>query len=178
MTLDLQETARVMRATGMPQAVKVGGWSVDTRTQDPGDLFFALRGPNHDGHDYVRPALENGAAAAVVDCASGIEGELLVRDALGALQGLAAWARDRWGGRVVGITGSAGKTTTKDAVAHLLAVELAVGKTIGNLNNHVGVPLSILRLPDDSRVGVLEMGMNHAGEIRALAGIAKPNVGV
>jgi UDP-N-acetylmuramoyl-tripeptide--D-alanyl-D-alanine ligase len=167
--LGLQRPLRPSQATG---------WSVDTRTLLPGDLYFALRGPTHDGHDYVSLALEKGAAAAVVEQATPGENILVVPDTLVALQKLAAWARDRWGGRVVGITGSAGKTTAKDAIAHLLAVELPVGKTIGNFNNHVGVPLSILRLPDESRVAVLEMGMNHAGEIRALAAIAKPDIGV
>ncbi|MBZ5577775.1 MAG: UDP-N-acetylmuramoyl-tripeptide--D-alanyl-D-alanine ligase [Acidobacteriia bacterium] len=178
MTFKLEEAARTMGATGAARPVEVAGWSVDTRTQNPGDVFFALRGPNHDGHQFVAVALEKGAAAAVVDRSVGAAGELVVSDTLVALQKLAGWARGHWGGRVVGVTGSAGKTTTKDAIAHLLGVELAVGKTIGNLNNHVGVPLSILRLPDECRVAVLEMGMNHAGEIRDLAVIARPEIGV
>jgi UDP-N-acetylmuramoyl-tripeptide--D-alanyl-D-alanine ligase len=102
----------------------------------------------------------------------------MVADTLRALARLAQWARNQWGGRVIGITGSAGKTTTKDAIAHLLSLDLAVGKTIGNFNNQIGVPLSILRLPDAARIAVLEMGMNHAGEIRDLAAIAHPDVGV
>jgi UDP-N-acetylmuramoyl-tripeptide--D-alanyl-D-alanine ligase len=175
MTLDLQEVARAMRARGEPHAVKVAGWSVDTRTQSVGDVYFALRGPNHDGHDFVQAALEKGAADVVVE--RGDVG-LLVDDTLRALQDTGSFAREAWGGTVVGVTGSAGKTTTKDAIAHLLATEFPVGRTIGNLNNHVGVPLSILRLPDGCRAGVLEMGMNHAGEIAALAAIAKPEIGV
>jgi UDP-N-acetylmuramoyl-tripeptide--D-alanyl-D-alanine ligase len=157
---------------------------VDTRTQNVGDLYFALRGPNHDGHDFVEVAMERGAVGAVVERGTFrlslgyLRRRLLVSDTLRALQELGTWARQRWGGQVVGVTGSAGKTTTKDAIAHLLAVEMPVGKTVGNLNNHVGVPLSILRLPDDCRVGVLEIGMNHAGEIRDLAAIARPEVGV
>ena len=178
MTFDLATIARVIKAEAAPPPIPVAGWSVDTRTQSVGDLFFALRGPNHDGHDHARAAAERGAAAVVVERPTGAPLELVVPDALAALQQLAAWAREQWGGAVIGVTGSAGKTTTKDAIAHLLAARLAVGKTVGNFNNHVGVPLSILRLPADCRVAVLEMGMNHAGEIRELAAIARPDVGV
>jgi UDP-N-acetylmuramoyl-tripeptide--D-alanyl-D-alanine ligase len=157
----------------------ISGWSVDTRTLAPGDLYFALRGPSHDGHDYVEQAIQKGAAGVVVDHPiEGVRNATVVPDTLRALQSMARSARVRWGGQVIGVTGSAGKTTTKDAIADLLSVEMKVGKTIGNLNNHVGTPLSILRLPDDCQVAVLEMGMNHAGEIRALAEIARPNVGV
>jgi UDP-N-acetylmuramoyl-tripeptide--D-alanyl-D-alanine ligase len=178
MILDLRESAAVMRAQGTPLAVSTSGWSVDTRTQNPGDVFFALRGPNYDGHAFVEAALTKGAAAVVVERGNGTAGELVVGDTLAALQELAAWARRRWNGKVVGVTGSAGKTTTKDAIAHLLTPALAAGKTIGNFNNHVGVPLSILRLPDAAEIAVLEMGMNHAGEIRDLARIARPDIGV
>ncbi|HVN05573.1 MAG TPA: UDP-N-acetylmuramoyl-tripeptide--D-alanyl-D-alanine ligase [Bryobacteraceae bacterium] len=177
MILELSGVARAVGSAAPAVNAAVAGWSVDTRTLAPGDLFFALRGPNHDGHAYVALALEKGAAAAMVD--RPVDGQVMqVADVLAAMQALAAWARQKWGGRVVGVTGSAGKTTTKDAIARLLATELRVGKTVGNFNNHVGVPLSILRLPDDARVGVIEMGMNHAGEIRALAAIAKPDIGV
>jgi UDP-N-acetylmuramoyl-tripeptide--D-alanyl-D-alanine ligase len=179
MILPLDAAAYAMGADPPPGLVAVTGWSVDSRTLAPGDLFFALRGPNHDGHDYVKQALEQGAVAAVVDHALAASGCLLVvPDTLAALQSLAGWARQRWGGKVVAVTGSAGKTTTKDAIAHLLAAELPVGKTVGNWNNHVGVPLSILQLPDDAKLGVLEIGMNHAGEIQQLARIAAPNIGV
>jgi UDP-N-acetylmuramoyl-tripeptide--D-alanyl-D-alanine ligase len=179
MTLDLQEVARVTGAKGNPRPVKVTCWSVDTRTQGVGDAYFALRGPNFDGHDFVNAAHEKGAAAVVVErpC-GGLSEILLVSDTLCALQQLGQWARTKWGGTTVAVTGSAGKTTTKDAIAHVLATELPVGRTIGNLNNHVGVPLSILRLPDECRAAVLEMGMNHAGEIARLAEIARPDIGV
>jgi UDP-N-acetylmuramoyl-tripeptide--D-alanyl-D-alanine ligase len=157
----------------------VTGWSIDSRTVAPGDLFFALRGPNHDGHCFVETAFAQGAVAAVVEHPiGGGLAALVVPDAQAALDRLAAWARNRWSGAVVGITGSAGKTTTKEAIAQLLSVEMKVGKTVGNLNNHLGVPLSILRLPDDAEAAVLEIGMNHPGEIRRLAGIARPSIGV
>ena len=181
MTLDLQEVARAMAAAGEAAARPVAGWSVDTRTQRAGDVYFALRGANRDGHDFVPQALERGAAAVVVEAArcAGPDGKTLrVVDTLVALDELGAWARRKWGGMVIGVTGSAGKTTTKDAIAHLLEVRGPVGRTVGNLNNHIGVPLSILRLPDAARTAVLEMGMNHAGEIRALARMAQPEIGV
>jgi UDP-N-acetylmuramoyl-tripeptide--D-alanyl-D-alanine ligase len=157
----------------------ITGWSVDSRTLQPGDLFFALRGAVNDGHAHVAEVFEKGALAAVVEEAVDFEGRVLrVDDTLRALQELAAWARREWRGDVVAVTGSAGKTTTKDVIAEMLATEMATAKTQGNLNNHVGLPLSLLRLEETARVAVLEMGMNHAGEIRKLAAIAGPNVGV
>ena len=182
MTLDLQEVARAMGAAGEAPAAcrsRAGAWTRGHRT--PGDVYFALRGPNHDGHDFVAAALEKGAAAVVVERRGRGVGRascVVQRHAAALCSDLGAWARAAVGRTVVGVTGSAGKTTTKDAIAHLLAAELPVGKTVGNFNNHVGVPLSILRLPDDCRAAVLEMGMNHAGEIRELAAIARPEIGV
>jgi UDP-N-acetylmuramoyl-tripeptide--D-alanyl-D-alanine ligase len=156
---------------------RITGWSVDSRTVAPGDLFFALRGPNHDGNAYVADVLRKGAVAAVANQPK--EGPVLVvPDTLIALQKISSWARGQWGGDVVGVTGSAGKTSTKDVIAAMLGANMPVGKTIGNLNNHVGVPLSILRLPRQARVAVLEMGMNHAGEIRELCAMARPQIGV
>jgi UDP-N-acetylmuramoyl-tripeptide--D-alanyl-D-alanine ligase len=159
---------------------QVTGWSVDSRTLRPGDLFFALRGPTHDGHAYVAEVLKKGAAGVVVDreVAGGTDSVLRVEDSLVALQTLASAARQEWTGDVVGVTGSAGKTTTKDMIAEMLSEGFNTAKTEGNLNNHVGLPISLLRVDDQARVAVLEMGMNHAGEIRALAAIARPDVGV
>ena len=164
---------------GVPAKIdaRVTGWSVDSRSIQSGDLFFALRGPHHDGNAYVEQALQKGAVAAVADRESAGQ-VLVVPDSLAVLQNLAAWARNQWSGQVVGVTGSAGKTSTKDVIAAMLAVAMPVAKTEGNLNNHVGLPLSILRIPASARVAVLEMAMNHAGEIRRLCQIARPDVGV
>ena len=161
---------------------RVTGWSIDSRTIAPGDLFFALRGPNHDGNAYVDEVLHKGAVAAIANEAAAGHAQpgrvLIVPDTLEALQSTASWALQRWGGEVVGVTGSAGKTSTKDVIAAMLAARMPTGKTFGNLNNHVGVPLSILRLPRHAQVAVLELGMNHAGEIRELCAIARPRIGV
>jgi UDP-N-acetylmuramoyl-tripeptide--D-alanyl-D-alanine ligase len=179
MTISVPAIAQTIGATAPASGASVSGWSIDSRTINPGDCFFALRGPTHDGHDHIAGAAKKGAAVAIVEDPSDAEIlQLVVPDTLAALQRLARWAREHWGGTVVGVTGSAGKTTTKDAIASLLAVQYKTGRTIGNYNNHFGVPLSILRLPDDCRAAVIEMGMNHAGEIRALAEIAKPRIGV
>jgi UDP-N-acetylmuramoyl-tripeptide--D-alanyl-D-alanine ligase len=156
----------------------IAGWSVDSRTLQCGDLFFALRGPVNDGHAHVAEVFEKGALAAVVEESIGGGTVLRVENTLRALQELAAWARREWRGDVVAVTGSAGKTTTKDVIAEMLAAEMATAKTQGNLNNQVGLPLSLLRMEETARVAVLEMGMNHTGEIRELAAIARPDVGV
>jgi len=180
---------RVAEFLGLPLAADIpadrmiGGWSIDSRTLKPGDLFFALRGPNHDGHAYAGEVLAQGAVAVVVDRevdgSAAPPGRILrVADSLQALQQLAARARQSWGGSVVAVTGSAGKTTTKDLIAEMLAEEYITSKSQGNLNNHVGVPLSLLRIDDDAQVAVIEMGMNHAGEIRQLAVLAAPETGV
>lgn len=162
----------------MPSA-SVSGWSIDTRTLNPGDLFFAIHGEAQNGHEYVKAAFERGAVAAVVSEPVEIAGLLIrVEDTLAGLQNLGMWARRRWGKPIVAVTGSAGKTTTKDIIAELLAVRFAVGKTAGNLNNHIGLPLSLLRIPDAAEVGVMELGMNHSGEIRFLGSLAHPQVGV
>jgi UDP-N-acetylmuramoyl-tripeptide--D-alanyl-D-alanine ligase len=171
--------AEIIGAARPDSDASVSGWSIDSRSLNPGDCFFALRGPLHDGHDYVAQVFERGAQVAIVEkCCDATGLQLVVPDTAIALEKLGRAVRERWGGTVIGVTGSAGKTTTKDIIASLVATEYRTGRTIGNYNNHLGVPLSILRLPDDCRVAVLELGMNHAGEIRALAGIAKAGIGV
>src|SRR5579863_7987521 len=132
MRFPLREVAQALGlAAGADRDVT--GWSVDSRTLQPGDLFFALRGPHHDGHAYAAEVFRKGAAAVVADRevdAAGWEASILrVGDSLAALQASAAWARRRWGGDVVGVTGSAGKTTTKDLIAEMLAVDMKTAKT-------------------------------------------------
>jgi len=173
--------ARVNSSPG--SGLEVLQCSTDSRSLSPGALFFALKGPTHDGHEHAGEAFQRGAVAAVVSRPLELDGlQLLVDDTLAALQRLAAAARARWGResprRVVGVTGSAGKTITKDAIAAVLATAYPTSKTTGNFNNHIGVPLSVLNLDDEARAAVIEIGMNHAGEIRELAAIAQPEIGV
>jgi UDP-N-acetylmuramoyl-tripeptide--D-alanyl-D-alanine ligase len=169
-----------------PGALEVSGYSIDSRTVNAGELFFAVRGERLDGHDFLAAALERGAVAAVVSRArvatlpdAVLSVPLLItEDPLIALQSLAAHIRRQWGKHVVAITGSAGKTTTKEAIAAALSTRFNVLKSRGNLNNGFGLPLELLRLEPEHEYAVVEMGMNHAGEIAALARIAAPDWGV
>ncbi len=159
------------------------GYSIDSRTLQPGDLFFAIKGEHFDGHDYVNAALDRGAVAAVVHVSQAARfGDqrriIAVPDTLDALQKLGRAVRRMWNKTVIAITGSAGKTTTKESAARLLSAKYRVLKSEGNLNNHYGLPLQLLRLEPEHQLAVLELGMNHAGEIRALAALCEPNVGV
>jgi len=161
------------------------GYGIDSRTIGAGELFFAVRGERLDGHDFVQTALANGAVAVVVSNRWVVPAEvderrlLPVADCddcvLRALQQLAHAVRREWGGRVIGVTGSAGKTTTKEAVAQVLGAKFKVLKSAGNLNNGFGLPLQLLRLEREHEIAVIEMGMNHGGEIAALAKIAEPD---
>jgi UDP-N-acetylmuramoyl-tripeptide--D-alanyl-D-alanine ligase len=184
MKLTLSKIAEFISATGKfaPDAV-VSGCSIDSRTVGLGQLFFAVKGERLDGHDYVQQALERGALAAVVRKDQllryqGSERLLAVDDTLGALQALARAVRKVWGKPLIAVTGSAGKTTTKEAIAHVLSSRFRVLKSEGNFNNHFGLPLMLLKLEPEYDVAVIEMGMSHAGEIRALAKIAQPEIGV
>ncbi len=169
-----------------PGALPVTGYSIDSRTLAEGDLFFAVRGDRFDGHDFVATAAERGAIAAVVSRArvAGLPDAalaiplLIAEDPLVAMQSLAAHVRRQWGKRVVAVTGSAGKTTTKEAIAAALGAKFNVLKSKGNLNNAFGLPLQLLRLEPEHEYAVVEMGMNHLGEIAALARIAAPDWGV
>jgi UDP-N-acetylmuramoyl-tripeptide--D-alanyl-D-alanine ligase len=159
------------------------GYSIDSRTVGAGELFFAVKGERLDGHDFVAAAFERGAVAAVVstDQLHRFEDQtrlLAVDDTLVALQSLATAVRKIWGKPLVGVTGSAGKTTTKEAIAHVLSSRFRVLKSEGNFNNHFGLPLMLLKIEPEHDVAVIEMGMSHAGEIRALAKIAQPEIGV
>jgi len=184
MKLPLSRVAEFTHAVGeFDGAAAATGYSIDSRTVGPGDLFFAVKGERLDGHDFVEQALGRGAVAAVMAKEQAprfpVKTSLLVvDDTLLALQALGAAVRRLWGKAVVGLTGSTGKTTTKEAIAHLLSTRYRVLKTEGNLNNHFGLPLTLLKLEPEHDIAVIEMGMNHTGEITALARMAAHDVAV
>ena len=170
---------------GLDSMARLAGVSTDSRTIRAGELFIAIHGQTHDGHDHVAAAMENGALAAVVaePLVSRYPGWvqdrcITVADTLEALHGLARAVRKAWGKKVCGITGSVGKTTTKEIVAALLGSKLRVLKTAGNFNNEYGLPLTLFRLEETDDVAVLEMGMSFPGELKRLAAIALPDVAI
>jgi UDP-N-acetylmuramoyl-tripeptide--D-alanyl-D-alanine ligase len=188
MKLDLHEIAQWSSAK-LPHSepgLAATGYSIDSRTLQSGDLFFAVKGERFDGHDFVAAAFDRGAIAAVVARGkltalpekASTHPLLIVDDPLAALQQLAMAVRRHWARRVVAITGSAGKTTTKEAIAKVLGTRFSVLKSQGNLNNAFGLPLQLLKLEPHHEIAVIEMGMSSAREIAALARIATPDWGV
>ena len=156
------------------------GVSTDTRTLKKETLFFALSGPNFNGNLFVKEALEKGAMAVVMDNSkSNIDDDrvFVVENSLKTLQKLATHHREQLNTKIIALTGSNGKTTTKELIRGVLSTKYKVLATEGNLNNHIGVPLTLLRLNEDHEIGVIEMGANHPGEIASLADITKPNWG-
>ncbi len=158
------------------------GLSLNTRNLEEGDLFFALQGPNFDGHDYVADAFEKGASVAVVQRRPERLGDdaslLIVDDTLGALNRLGACARANSTAKFIGVTGSVGKTSIKEILRHCLSRQDVTAASAASLNNHWGVPLSLARMPRDAVYAVNEMGMNSPGEIRELAKLVRPDVAI
>lgn len=180
----LWTSAEAEQATGgkSTAAWSAHGVAIDSRTVARGDLFVAIQGPNFNGHAFVADALMKGAAAAVVSRRpDGLPADaplLLVADPFAALQDLARAARARTTARIVAVTGSVGKTGTKEALRFVLSAQGLTSASEGSLNNHWGVPLSLSRLPRAARFGVFELGMNHAGEISPLAKMVRPDVAI
>lgn len=180
----LSEALRVAASFALTHKT-ISGFSIDSRTIRPGEAFIAIKGPRHDGHDFVPQVLKRGAVAAIVSeerrmtYPSEIHKHLVgVLDTFEALQQLARFARRSWGRVVIGVTGSTGKTTTKDLLAALLSTRHQVLKSEGNLNNEYGLPLTLLRLQAGHEVAVLEMAMAHKGELAKLCSVAAPNIGL
>jgi UDP-N-acetylmuramoyl-tripeptide--D-alanyl-D-alanine ligase len=178
MRLSLQEAARCVGGTLHGDDRVFEGLSTDSRSVGKDELFVAIRGPSFDGRDYVPAAMLRGACGALVE--SPVEGVPCIRvaDSRAALLPLAGAWRDRFEIDTVAVTGSNGKTTVKEMIAAILAQDAPVLATRGNLNNDIGVPLTLARLDANHRRLVVEMGANHAGEIAALAAVARPRVGV
>ncbi|HYH05852.1 MAG TPA: UDP-N-acetylmuramoyl-tripeptide--D-alanyl-D-alanine ligase [Thermoanaerobaculia bacterium] len=179
--LTFQQLAEMIDGTVVQGATAVtSSVIIDSREIKPEAVFFAVKGERLDGHDYVAQALEKGAVGAVVSrVPEGVSAPLIqVEDTTKALQALARSIRQRYDFLLIGITGSAGKTTTKEMIATLVRTERRTWNSWGNFNNQIGAPLCLDNTPDDAEVVVSEMGMNHAGEIAEIAGLMRPNIGV
>ena len=168
------------RLTG-PAETSFAGVSIDSRTTAPGMLFVAIRGEKLDGHAFVDQAIQRGAAGVLASTPVTLNGGapvVQVEDTVAALQALGRAVRRQSEAKVVAITGSAGKTSTKELIADVLGARFRVMRNRGNLNNHIGLPLSLTELASGPEIAVVELGMNHAGEIRTLIGLAEPDVRV
>src|SRR5580704_7513600 len=170
---------------GLDPVARLAGVSIDSRTVRGGELFIAIHGPSHDGHDYVEGALGRGAIGAMVaESAAGRFSEavrakcLVVADTFVGLKQFARAVREEWGGKIAGVTGSVGKTTTKEILAALLGSRLRILKSEGNFNNEYGLPLTLFHLEETHQAAVLEMGMSRRGELSRLAEVARPDIGV
>jgi UDP-N-acetylmuramoyl-tripeptide--D-alanyl-D-alanine ligase len=172
-----EELAETLGAPTVAMTQAVTGVSIDTRTLLPGDLFIAIKGDTHDGHDHVARAFAAGASAALVGREVGAEGPLfVVEDSLRSMERLGVAARRRSGARVLAITGSVGKTSAKEMARVALSAVAPTHASAASFNNHWGVPLTLARLPAEAAYGVFEIGMNHAGEITPLVGFVRPHV--
>ena len=181
-TVDAMASAMRARREG-PLPASIGGISIDSRTLGAGDAFFAIAGDNRDGHDFVDAALKAGAGLAVVskakrDAFAADAPLLVVDDVLEGLRDLARAARARFAGKVIAVTGSVGKTSTKEALRLVLSREGETHASAASYNNHWGVPLSLARCPADARFAVFELGMNHAGEIGPLSQLVQPDIAI
>ena len=177
-TLSLNEIAKGIGAQAVGEAM-LSGISIDSRAVEKGDLYIAIKGENFDGHDFSKSAVQNGAAAVMchkdidVDCP-----KIIVNDTQEAFLSLASWYRERFAFPVIGLTGSVGKTTTKEMICAALSSELNTLKTEGNLNNQIGVPRTLMRLSSDFQAAVIEMGMDNKGQISVLSRCVKPTAAV
>src|SRR3984893_2375809 len=182
--LQISEPMLATVGTGLDPVARVAGISIDSRTVRAGELFIAIHGPRHDGYDIYSDPLERGALAALVAESRLAQYPAAVRDrciavadTFAALKQLARAVREAWGGKIAGVTGSVGKTTTKEILAALLGARFRVLKSEGNFNNEYGFPLTLFRLDETHQAAVLEMGMSRRGELARLAALNRQHVG-
>jgi UDP-N-acetylmuramoyl-tripeptide--D-alanyl-D-alanine ligase len=181
MKYNLREILQATNGKCSAHSGEINGVVIDSRKVVAGNLYVAFKGEHVDGHDFVGSALEAGANFALVERLNPdapADAQIIVPDCLLALQQLAAYQRNRSNFKIVGVTGSVGKTSTKEMLSLVLGAQVQVHATSGNYNNHIGMPLTLVNAPAEAQVVVLEMGMNHAGEISVLSNIAKPDIAI